>query len=234
MWYFILIGGMLLFAIIISLVRSANEKEEMRAAISSKTDFSADKKIADDGALYHFAVDQQRQEVYCYAKSKEVRFKFKDIVEVEIQVNGDTTVSNKSASLGGALAGGVLAGGLGAVVGGSAMGKTTSKKEISSINVHILLRNCNVDSFDIECLSTFRSNIDTNHPWYKEAYSKAQGMFDALKLAMDAVKTEITQPQIVVQQKSNIEELKELAELKQQGLITEEEFATMKAKIINK
>jgi hypothetical protein len=37
-----------------------------------------------------------------------------------------------------------------------------------------------------------------------------------------------------VLQKSNVEELKELAELKQQGLITEEEFATMKAKIINK
>lgn len=163
-----------------------------------------------------------------------MRFHYKDIVAVEIQVDGDTTVSSKSASLGGALAGGVIAGGLGAVIGGSSMGKAKSKKKVSSIKVHILLRHCSVDSFDISCMSDMATNVETSHPWYTEGYANAQKTYDALMLAMDMVKERTVQPQVIVQQKSSIEELKELAELKQQGLITEEEFAVMKAKILSK
>ncbi|MBR1955953.1 MAG: SHOCT domain-containing protein [Bacteroidales bacterium] len=69
---------------------------------------------------------------------------------------------------------------------------------------------------------------------YKVIYKDARSMFDALKLAMDRVKqSEQTKPKHSAQN-SDIEELKALADLKNQGLITEEEFATMKAKIINK
>ena len=67
---------------------------------------------------------------------------------------------------------------------------------------------------------------------YKKTYGNAQAAFDVLRLIIDK-KSKIQNAELNTN-KSNIEELKELAELKQQGLITEEEFATMKAKIINK
>ena len=59
---------------------------------------------------------------------------------------------------------------------------------------------------------------------------KAQSIFETLKFAMGRVESE----EMPYNVKSDIEELKELAVLKSQGLITEEEFAVMKAKIINR
>jgi hypothetical protein len=215
------------------MVANSNEKERRDAAVSARTDFTESKVVKDDHASFHFAVDESRQEVFCYSKGNTIRFKYQDIVTVEIKIDGDTVVSKKSASIGGALAGGLIAGGLGAVVGGSSMGNSKSSRKVTAVNVHILLRDSNVDSFDVQCLA-FESKSD--EMWYKTASQNAQAIFDILRIAMDkvqmeaihSVKVETSAP------KSSIEELKELAELKRQGLVTDEEFATMKAKILSK
>jgi hypothetical protein len=99
-------------------------------------------------------------------------------------------------------------------------------QEVSSIKVRIILRNRNIDMYDIECLAL---RVKTNDSRYKETYMKAQSIFDTLKFVVGNVKTDVYQGFM-----SDIEELKELAALKTQGLITEEEFAAMKAKIINR
>ncbi len=113
------------------------------------------------------------------------------------------------------------------------MGKSKSVKKIKTVKVHILLRNARFDTYDFQLFND-GYEIKTDSYEYEKSYKNARFIFDALKLAMDKVKVDTPQPQTVASHKSNIEELKELAELKQQGLITEEEFATMKAKIINK
>ena len=232
----LIVFGLLLIITLSALkvIDSNNKIEEMRIAVSENSDFKASKVIEDKSALFHFAKNEEKQEVFCYSKSNKVRFHYRDIVAVEIQEDGVTTVSSKSASLGGAIAGGVITGGIVTVIGGSSMGKTKSKKKVSSIKVHILLRNCSVDSFDISCMCDMAANVKTSDPCYTKGYANAQKIYDALMLAMYMVKERTVQPQVIVLQKSSIEELKELAELKQQGLITEEEFATMKEKIINK
>ena len=233
-----------LFAVIgVPLLLFVNSKEQkkdseaMQKAIDAQKDFNATKTIKGEnyGICFNFAIDDDKQEIYCYSKcrleknAREARFKFKNIVEVEIKVDGDTTISKKSASLGGAVVGGMIAGGLGAVVGGSSLGKTTSKKEVSSIDVHILLRDCPIDSFDVKCLPY---SCKTDDYRYKESIANAQKIFDALRLAMDKVKeTPSIQP---ISPKSDVEELKELANLKNQGIITDEEFSVMKAKILNR
>ena len=104
---------------------------------------------------------------------------------------------------------------------------TSVTQEVSSIKVRIILRNSNIDVFDIECLAL---RVKTNDSRYKETYMKAQSIFDTLKLAMGKVKIEERSQNIM----SDIEELKELSILKTQGMITEEEFASMKAKIISR
>ena len=80
--------------------------------------------------------------------------------------------------------------------------------------------------YDIECLAL---RVKTNDSRYKETYMKAQSIFDTLKFVVGNIKPDVSQNFM-----SDIEELKELAALKTQGLITEEEFATMKAKIISR
>lgn len=236
--YIFLIIAIVLIIMLIkwAIEESDKEKEEMKSVIDSQTDFSATKIIENKYAKFYFANDETKNEFFIVQRTRDypkkinqIRFKYKDIVEVEIKVDGDTTVSRKSASIGGALAGGVIAGGIGAVVGGSSLGKTTSKKEVSSIDVHILLRDCPVDSFDVKCLPY---SCKTDDHQYKESIANVQKIFDALRLAMDKVKeTPSIQP---ISPKSDVEELKELANLRSQGVITEEEFLAMKAKILNR
>ena len=62
------------------------------------------------------------------------------------------------------------------------------------------------------------------------AFGKTAIIFDTLKSVVGNVKTEGVSQNFM----SDIEELKELAALKTQGLITEEEFAAMKAKVISR
>ena len=114
------------------------------------------------------------------------------------------------------------------------MGTTTSSDIVKNLDVHILIRNSDVAGFSIKCLGEVGAN--KSFPVYSQASENAQVIFDILRLAMDKVQIE-NNKHVKIEtpaQKSNIEELKELAELKQQGLITDEEFATMKAKIISK
>ncbi len=214
--------------VIAVIIHSLNEKERRELAISSRTDFTDSKVVKDNSASLYFAVDNGRQEVFCYSRANIIRFKYQDIVTVEIKIDGDTVVSKKSASIGGALAGGLIAGGLGAVVGGSSLGKYESKRNVTAVDVHVLLRNSSVDSFDIQCFVC--------ESMYATACKNAQDIFDILRIAMDEVQMKTTQSIEVktFAPKSSVEELKELAELRQQGFITDEEFVTFKAKILCK
>ncbi len=225
--FIIIVVAVIVMMVCIFLPSSNNqdaEAKKMNDALASLIDFNVTKSVT-NGTLFNFSIDEDKQEIFCYANSKHVRFKYSDIVIAEILIDGDVTVTNKSVSLGGALAGAFIGGKLGAVVAGSSLGNVTSTKQVSSIDVHILLRNNDVDSFDIPCLDPLKAPVETNVSYYHSALSDAQKIFDMIRIAMDEIKCETALP-------AYIEELKELAELKKQGIITEEEFATLKAKIM--
>ena len=214
----ILILGLVVFVLNLIIATNIQNKKVkvMRDAAASQSYFNATKVLEDKIALYHFAIDDSKQEVYCYSKGNEIRFKYKDIVSFEIQVDGVTTMSNKPANMG-------SSGGINVVINTTSMSFT---QVVSSIKVRVFLRNCNIDVYDIECLAL---RVKTNDSRYKETYMKAQSIFDTLKFVVGNIKPDVSQNFM-----SDIEELKELAALKTQGLITEEEFAAMKAKIINR
>ena len=225
-------AAILLGVISISLISNVSTaKVDLKSFLLEEEGFEETKTISSDRALLYFAVDEKQQEIFCYSNGRKVRFRYKDLVAIELKIDDDVTVSDKSASVGGALVGGLIAGGLGAVVGGSAMGNVVSKKEVSTVNVHILLRDNTVQGFDIECLNT-SERVSVDDILYKEACAKAQEIYDVLRLAIDAVEKSM-QPQ-TSSLKSIVDELKELVELKQQGLLTDEEFSAMKAKILSK
>lgn len=132
---------MLLFIIIVFVIiciaaivsgaqQDAKEKEKLQTAVSTirQSSFIETSVIKDAEAGFHLSIDDIHNEVFCYSNSKQVKFKYADIISAEIKEN-DVIVSNKSASLGGTIAGGLLAGGVGAVVGGSSMGKTQAQRK---------------------------------------------------------------------------------------------------------
>ncbi len=176
-----------LVAAIIGIKQIAKEKAHREVAIVSRTDFTESKVVKDDIASFHFAVDEDRHEVYCYSASNTIRFHYEDIVAAEIRIDGGSIVTKKSASMGGALVGGLIAGGVGAVVGGSSMRKSKSYREVKAVNVHILLRDSKAGTFDIKCLP-FPTNSDNDV--YSKAINNAQTIFDILRLAMDKVQVD--------------------------------------------
>lgn len=236
MWTIILIG---IGALVIYLIAVTNQRREewearIEEQVKKQKDFTPTKIVRNGKSMYfpyyYFAVDTARQEMFFLSPTQEIRFHYRNIVMANMQVNNDVTETHKSASLGGAVVGGVLGGGLGAVVGGSSMGTSTSVSKATKISVHILLRNMDVNSINVECLVS-GDGLQTWTNEYKEAYSNAQSIFDISRLAIDEIDLGVKN---VAAQNSSIEGLKELANLRSQGLITEEEFSVMKAKIINK
>lgn len=219
----------------VSAEKKRNEQREiLKKALDAIKSFNPTKVIKSEHPLiYYFGVDDKRQEIFCFSKSKSVRFRYQDVITAEVIIDGKIIQTKKSASIGGAVVGGVVAGGLGAIIGGSNMGTATSTQGVTSIKVHILLRNAKTDSFDIICHES--GPIETTSDLYESANANARAIFDVLRIAMDKATTESKiRDSGNATTKSSIDELKELADLKKQGLITEEEFTAMKAKIISK
>ena len=154
--------------------------------------------------------------------------KYEDIVSAEIRVGKQIVKTKKALSATGAIAGGVIGGGVGAVMGGIGLGKSESSRSLSDISIHILIRNHEQLSIDVPCLSM----------------KEAQAEMDLLSLVIDKVDKDFqmastpvstptpTQPQPAGEGKSKIQELKDLADLLKQGLITEEEYSKLKSEIL--
>ena len=217
--WIILILVLIIIVLLLVIAKKEQDKkmELMKKAVTSQRYFNETKVIEDKLALFHFAMDEPKQEIYCYSQTNEIRFKYKDIIDTEVQIDGVAVMSSVLS-----VKGNISDGNVNILIGGMPIGID----KISSIKVRVFLRNCSSDTYDIECLA-FR--VKSNDARYKETYIKAQSIFDALRSAMSKVGTE----DLSYDTKSVVEELKELAILKSQGVVTEEEFAIIKARIMN-
>lgn len=230
--YLILVG--IIIMVIYALKSAHNDKiknqqdaELLQNVLDEMNDFSPEKIIQNDFPVFYVALDDNKNEMFCFSNSIGVRFRYRDVICAEILIDDNVVETHKSASIGGALVGGMVAGSLGAVIGGTNSGSSTSIKKVSSLKIHILLRNAQMDSFDIIAHEGFEA--DTSTKGYKELYDKVQSIYDMFRLAMDKAKTYRKN----ITNKTKIEELKELVQLKELGLITSEEFEIMKRKMIN-
>ena len=227
------------------IIVDAKRKEKQRLAIdealSNRSDFTESKVITGVDPIFYLASDETRNMVFYVYENEKLLFDYNDVVSVDIIEDGQVIVSKKSVAgtIGGAVVGGVLAGGVGAIIGGTS-GKSTSQKRISTLKVHILLRNNDKQSFDIVCFEGGETMAKSVYQMsFPVGADKAQEVFDFFKLIIDKAHRDnnlINNNQVVeepvMEKKAPLVELKELAELKKQGLITEEEYVKMKSKII--
>lgn len=185
------------------------KREAMASALAAQESFNATRSVQspeNEFSVYCLAVDDERKEVFCYSDSQWTRFGFGDIVAVELLADGKMTKVQDS---------------------------NVRKELVTTIKVHVLLRNSGMDSFDVVCHDG-PGAISTVSGLYKQVYGNAQNIYDILRLAMDEANASgATSSGASHTLKSCLEDLKDLAELKRQGLITDEEFDTLKAKILN-
>lgn len=192
---------------------------------------------------YLFIMDDFFKVLVLIERGSHEIFNYADIIEVSYEENG-TQLYTKSAgrTVGGAIVGGVLMGGAGAVVGGLS-GASKQNKEVKSIDIKILLRStsrtsCVLHFNDAKRILKTKEESDRN---LYETYTKnANQAKDVLSVIIDNAKqvqvsTPVAQPlvqQVPSSSSSIADELAKLAKLKADGVLTEEEFQTQKAKLL--
>lgn len=175
-------------------------------------------------------------------KSYEV-FNYNSIIEVSYEENGNQLYTKSAGrTVGGAIVGGVLMGGAGAVVGGLS-GASKQNKEVKSIDIKILLRStsrssCVLHFKDID--RDLKTKDDSDRKMYETFTKNANEAKDLLSVIIDNAKQiQVSAPVVKpsIQQapstsSSVADELAKLAKLKADGILTEEEFKTQKAKLL--
>lgn len=157
-------------------------------------------------------------------------FAFKDLISAHICEDGESVIStDRGSQLGGALVGGLLLGGVGAVIGGLS-GKQKSNKKVKRVDLRITMNCLDEPTVDIRIFD------DTTPLKKKEKLTdileKAQqtarhwlGMLDVV-IKRSTVQTASIAP---TQEHTNVvDKIKDLHQLKTEGLLTEEEYNEQK------
>lgn len=254
----IVVVGMALFYLCVFLTRNKSKKEKKQAvedAIRERKDFTESKVIKGEGGNYYYlATDEERKKVFYVYDDKKLLFDYKDVVAVRVEENG--AIISSKISFGSALAGAfigetILGGDKGAIIGAATLGETTHQKQITSMYVHVSLKNQPLSSIDFKCFeNTGKPLPQANYRLsYELAVKRAQelsDLFQAIIDETDAVRIEeerrvkeekeeeAKQVSEAMQKITAAQELMDVAGLYMQGLITDEEYAKMKEKIIGK
>jgi hypothetical protein len=251
MGWLIFFGVILFIFLIYKAVEWENNKKKersdaMQQKISGIENFTISRKVDGFGGFYIFAIDEINEKIALVTESVNHIVSFSDIIGVELIEDGNT-VSKKSTTrtIGGAIVGGVLAGGVGTIVGGLS-GNSTQKSKISSLSVKILLRSLDKPSLLITCFDSrtmtteHKASIETDGKLesyiYKIGKKNADDIKDLVSVIIDRIDNKtVTIPVAVATKPSNsiADELLKLNELKEKGILTEEEFTLQKTKILN-
>ena len=147
----------------------------------------------------------------------------------------DSLVYNKS--LGGAVVGGLLFGGVGAIVGGSTA-KAKQNKEVSKMVIKILKKdtanpNIRLVIYSGEVLKTKNSADKMRYDALMKEVFGIKDVFSVILDIADSQKKPSNAEKSVSSNVSVADELAKLANLKAQGILSEEEFEKQKAKLLN-
>lgn len=172
--------------------------------------------------------------IYSYYESESTILNFNEVLDFEIIENGNSVVSSRSGS---AVAGGLLFGGLGAVAGAS--GSRAISENCNTLKLKIYTINTKNSVITLDFLET---SISKNSTLYEHLTDVINEMIGFLKIAKEDNRQEerkedkkiIAKNAKDIKQGTNLSSLRELAELKEQGIITEKEFEESKKKILNK
>lgn len=251
MGWLIFFGVILFIFLIYKAVEWENNKKKersdaMQQKISGIENFTISRKVDGFGGFYIFAIDEINEKIALVTESVNHIVSFSDIIGVELIEDGNT-VSKKSTTrtIGGAIVGGVLAGGVGTIVGGLS-GNSTQKSKISSLSVKILLRSLDKPSLLITCFDSrtmtteHKASIETDGKLesyiYKIGKKNADDIKDLVSVIIERIDNKtVTIPVEIATKPSNsiADELLKMSELKEKGVLTEEEFTLQKNKILN-
>ena len=168
---------------------------------------------------------------------------YSDIINVTYEEDGNTLFSKSMArTVGGAIVGGALIGGAGAIVGGLSR-DTSQNKKVQSMAIKILVRSTTTPSINLPINlidETFNTKNEKSKNTYKSRIQEANEIKDLISVIIDnsnqqqATQVAINPNSEKTNLVSNIaDELTKLAQLKDAGILSEEEFQQQKKKLLN-
>lgn len=167
---------------------------------------------------------------YIFPVEKTDFIQFVDIIECEIIEDSNTIMKG---GIGRAVVGGVLAGGVGAVVGANTR---ASQNVANSLKIRIITKNISRSLYTINII-TAETQKDSKE--YKEAMNFANEVYSTITSIINNSNNEKNNNNLGgkkdMEQSNNdfIEQLERLSKLKENGVITQEEFEESKQKILN-
>lgn len=148
-------------------------------------------------------------------------YDFSDILDFEVLENGGSIMKGHAGS---AIIGGLTFGVVGAIAGGSRKKKVI--QTCKSMNILITINNSSFPNVTIPLIS---SEVKTDSLTYKSATKWAQNITSILTVMQNQGK------QIKSNESNNIdiaEQIKKLSDLKEQGILTEDEFTAKKKQLL--
>ena len=181
-----------------------------------------------------FDMNHKQLALYSYYETTAVILDFDEILDFEVTENGNSIISSRTGST---IAGGLLFGELGAMAG--AIGSRSIDEVCHTLKLKIYTNNI---SNNVVTLDFLDDKVRTESIKYDDISQVIDEMVGFLKLIKEHNRQEerkedkniIVENTEDIKQNNNLSSLKELAELKEKGIITQEEFEETKKKILSK
>lgn len=185
------------------------------------------------------SIDESNKKITIIALNsfRDKAYSYRDILKSEILTDGVSVSStNRGSQLGGALLGGLLAGGVGAMIGGLS-GSSTIEEKVKKIELNVIVNDTANPIHKIAFLdSPFPYSKNTKE--YKDAYNAAYHCHQLMGILIKQADEEDKQKEATTNinnLQGNIsvaDELRKLVQLKEEGIISEDEFEAQKKKLI--
>jgi len=206
------------------------------ASISfNSNNFSATQKLVDCSGLSGIAIDESRKKIclleYEYTGGYFQRkiIDYRDVLASEIEEDGVVvTKTQRGSQIGSALIGGLALGGAGAIIGGLS-GKTTSSNVATNNALSVTVNSTEDPVFDFILFSdSVKDKID-----YGYASAEARHWHGLLTAVIKQADLEDSASEKAQAQSGSVaDELAKLVALKEQGVLSDDEFSAQKQKLL--
>lgn len=227
----IIIGVIILAIIIILAIRSSKKEAENKNSLQwrlKKDKFKVDKTydIFSLGIYKQVLFDLDSKKIAILDISANIVYyvEFTKIIDCEI-IEDNTTIMK--GGIGRSIVGGALAGGVGAVVGASTRGSSDIVKNLA---IRIITNDI---SNSLVMITLIKFDTNRNSDFYKNCMASAQGIYSTIASILNSNKTDKGAIPDSIEAISVSDQIRELAKLKEEGLITEEEFNKKKKTLLN-
>lgn len=240
-WVLVIVVAVLGIAIAQAIAVS-NKKKAMEEELESLPDFSPTQKIMGNNGDTGLAIDEERKKVVLIKNGPTgVALKpitYRDVLSSEIFVDGETvTKTARGSQLGGALIGGLALGGVGAIIGGLS-GKTRSSEKVKRVDLRITVNDTKSPLHDINFMDIegkkdgiiYKSAMDEARHWH--------GLIAVLIKMADNEDARKEGDETPLQASGDItsslaDELSKLSDLRDKGVLSDEEFTIQKQRLLS-